>query len=133
MNVLCEQTSVAMDVALILLMDISVTATQDIKRASLKCVKASHRFTLYLYYLKTLFCLLCYTGTGWSKIHTIYSWYMVYLPKNKLHWNHKIKLQRYVKCWKCPMSSVMRAFTLFLSFHATQWSVSVVFGNSSPD
>lgn len=49
----------AVDVALIFLMDIGVNATQDIKRASPKCVKASHRFTLYLYYLKMLFCDTC--------------------------------------------------------------------------
>jgi len=61
MNVLYALTFVAMDVALTLLLAISASATQAIERASLKCVKASHHFTLHLYNFKILFCLLCYT------------------------------------------------------------------------
>lgn len=51
----------AMDTALTPPMAICASATQAIERASLKCVKASHRFTLNMYNLKILFYFLCYT------------------------------------------------------------------------
>jgi hypothetical protein len=34
---------------------------------------------------------------------------MLYLSKNKLHWNQKTKNQFYIKCWKCPPHSAMHA------------------------
>jgi hypothetical protein len=70
--------------------------------------------------------------TGWSKSHATHSWNMFCSSKNKLHWNQETK-KRYIKCWKCPPCSAMHAFTLFLMFDATQWRVSAVTGNSSPD
>jgi hypothetical protein len=30
-------------------------------------------------------------STGWSKSHATHSWHMLYLSKNKLHWNQKTK------------------------------------------
>jgi hypothetical protein len=36
------------------------------------------------------------------------------------------KKQYYIKCWKCPLHSAMRAFNLFLTLDATRWRVSAV-------
>jgi hypothetical protein len=64
-------------------------------------------------------------STEWSRSIPFLTHVMFYLSKNKWLWNKKTKKQCYIKCWKCPSHFAMHAFTLFLMFDATWWSVLV--------
>jgi hypothetical protein len=57
----------------------------------------------------------------------------VIFVKKQITLKSENKKQCYIKCWKCPPRSAMRAFILFHMFDATRWRVSAVTVNGSPD
>jgi hypothetical protein len=73
--------------------------------------------------------------TEWSNSHATCSydpWPMTCLSENNYIEIRK-KNRRYVKCWKCPLRSAMRVFTVFLMFHATRRRFFAVTWNGSAD
>jgi hypothetical protein len=68
-------------------------------------------------------------NTASSKSRVNHYWHMLYLSKNKLHWN--LGRMRIIR-WKCSSRSRMQAFTLFLVFDAARRTV-LCRGKGSPD
>jgi hypothetical protein len=74
--------------------------------------------------------------SDWKVMQTIPDTCSICQKINYIEIKKKQKKRCYIKCWKCPLHSVMHAITVFLMSDATRWRVSACFlyhRNGSPD